>query len=332
MLTVPTENDPNQLCDWLELTALATQAGVALIQDVNGSLELESDVEASDFGTTDTANQNRIDLLLSAYEERAKSLKTSYPFLATAHRLELRADADSFGSLTYLLCLILSHTARDGILKDYDQSLVPETKITSRLFQDCATVGVAGHVHGPAYSLGSPRLDKSKFTSKLTTIYTHLGDGKPKKNASRATKDGGVDVVAWRESPSRIPSMYSLAQVASGRNWDGKSLASEIEGFHQLYFDTRPAAHATPYMVIPFLFSAPNERTNEFLSQAECCSERALQLRFGTILNRINLPLHVDEATRLKGVEPIEGLDRRSALSSFVADYRRNLQSVVSAS
>ena len=79
-----------------------------------------------------------------------------------------------------------------------------------------------------AISFGWPRPSGKRFSGTLKAVYKEFGDGKPHKTArlgaSRAVKDNGIDVIAWRRQADRLPGTnIQIGQVVSGSNWKVKA-------------------------------------------------------------------------------------------------------------
>jgi hypothetical protein len=125
------------------------------------------------------------------------------------------------------------------------------------LFQACSTVAAGGYVRGPAISFGWPRPTGANFLKAIKKIYKEFGDGtphkKPRPSASKAVKDNGIDVIAWRRQADNLPgTQYLIAQVASGADWRNKSVTTNRKHFHDFWFERKPGSQPTDAMFIPF--------------------------------------------------------------------------------
>jgi hypothetical protein len=138
------------------------------------------------------------------------------------------------------------------------KKLAPKvTNETRDLFQACATIAAGGYVQGPSMSFGFPRPDGTTFLKALHRVYALFGDGKPRARpraaAARKIKDNGIDIIAWRRSIDKLPcTLYLIAQVASGADWEGKSVKPDREHFHKYWFEHEPGSQPHDAMFMPF--------------------------------------------------------------------------------
>ena len=124
------------------------------------------------------------------------------------------------------------------------------------MFQVCACLAAGGYTAGEVVSFGFPRPTGTAFLPALRATYERFGAGTVKKSVPPgfpvATKDDGIDVIAWRDHPDRMPGkLYLLGQCASGVNWRTKSVVDRIGQFHG-WFSEQPARHWLPSMFVPF--------------------------------------------------------------------------------
>ena len=124
------------------------------------------------------------------------------------------------------------------------------------MFQVCACLAAGGYTAGEVVSFGFPRPTGTAFLPALRATYERFGAGSVKQSVPPgfpvATKDDGIDVIAWRDHPDRMPGkLYLLGQCASGVDWRTKSVVDRIEPFHG-WFTELPARHYLPSMFIPF--------------------------------------------------------------------------------
>ncbi|MBV8756791.1 MAG: hypothetical protein JO257_05940 [Deltaproteobacteria bacterium] len=325
----PQDGDSNQLCDWLELAVLASRTQKALLSSVNLGLEMEEDFEDEDFIAQDEIRERRIQCVVAAIDERTKSMGASYPFEFDDTRgfLKLKENP-SPGGYAYLFCLIVSNAAKDGLLHD-NGPWKPDLKKARDLFQVCATVASAGFVRGPAFSVGYPRPDHSKFLEKLHQIYPSYCDGRPHPVrpswANPNANDDEIDVVAFRHEPDGLHgSQYLVAQAASGANYPDKSIKNAVGVFHQTWFVQQPATPATPGLLFPFVLRNPKDG-EDHVSQQQIEGEhwRTISV-MGVLLFRGRLARYIDVAVELAaedGIKPIERLGELSKVAEWVAAY-----------
>jgi hypothetical protein len=217
----------------------------------------ETEEQEEDIADEDARHESLVGSVQSVIAERRKIIgPDDYPFIIDddGSGMQRAAPVTPAGAI-YLFCLFLSHA--------YDRTIIPKehapdiTHEVRDLFQICATVAAAGYVEGIATSFGWPRPDSEKFLAALKRIYGMFGDGTPHGaapiGAPDQVKDDGIDVIAWRPSPDGLPGThYLLGQVASGNDWQGKSVVNYIDMFHKFWFSTPPASREIPVMFMPF--------------------------------------------------------------------------------
>jgi hypothetical protein len=118
-------------------------------------------------------------------------------------------------------------------------------------------LAAGGYIKGEVASFGFPRAKGTDFLPALREVYGRFGyprviETMP-ESYPQSPKDGGIDVIAWRNHPDRLPGkLYLIGQCASGGNWQDKSVRSYIDSFHARWFVQPPTRHALPAMFIPF--------------------------------------------------------------------------------
>lgn len=320
------------LADWLELAAFASHRGQVSVAEINEALEIEEDFEPEKIHFEDNLREERMQVVLAAIEERQRVMEGAYPFRLSngGYRISLNPDWTNAGGAAYLLCLLLSHTAGEGLL--IEDSL-PDLAPARDLFQVCATLCAAGVCGGPAISFGWPRPDKTRFHEKLVEVYKIYGDGqpypKPPPGSPPQLKDGGIDVIAWSYEPDgRQGTRYLLGQAASGQDWEKKSVRQYIDPFHEFWFEYRPTSKPEAALFIPFCL--PESGSEEgYFGQEEAYDGhlRYLISILGTIYYRYRIPWHTARAITLaeEGITPIERLDSVKDVIKWVEDARRLL-------
>jgi hypothetical protein len=330
----PIKGTSNELADWLELEALSTDTGAVPVDSVNSCLEIGEDEEPEKLEEENTVEERRLTQVLSAIAERKKAIGKSYPFAVSSSGdvLSLKDSLDH-GGYAYLFCLIVSSAAPDGLLSG-EGPWVPDLARARTLFQACATIASAGHVVGPAYSVGWPRPDSSPFLVKLNDVYTHFGDGrahdKRPPGAPPKVKDDEIDVIAWTYNRDMKPRVgYFIGQAASGGNWDGKSLKGRVDRFHGTWFSKPPASQLRVGTIMPFTLPSPADAdADDHESQEEIEGKiRLTALDHGDLLHRLRVAYFVTEGAALtaQGIEPIEGLDQFDEVIAYVDAYREQL-------
>lgn len=307
--------DADTASDFLELAAFFAEEGFARISDVTNEASIGADEEPSDLNDEMKAGVEELESeVIQRIEERRDVLGSEYPFrLGRRGRiLSYEPAGDSFGQGAYVLSLVLSNL-QTPIL--YSSRLRPEDAEIRRLrqwFQYLGTAALAAEIQGIAWSFGFPRPDGSGFLVKLEEIWANFNDGTVgrKPGASPSPKDDKVDVFAARLHPDRQSGfLFAAAQVATGADWEEKSLLGRQAGFNYCWFTDEPVTQFIPYMIVPFAVA-----DQDF---------RAKVSRLGNMLHRMRVPLRVSEARKLvdAGVE-IEAYDRLQEVVDWVASYR----------
>lgn len=257
----------SELADWIEISSIVAAArsvGSAelrrllsreLDDDHGVNLDPESG-EPLDIETLEEESGFIEDSVVQELEFRRDVLGDAYPFELHSDRGTWRVslrDGEAPGRGVYLACLFISGM-RDR--------RIPEATMRARsgvdparVFQALADLA-ARRFLGEGISFGWPRPDGTPFRDALRGFADQLGVGQPKDlppaSSQRREKDEGIDVIAWRSFADKRPGhLLMLGQVASGGNWRGKPVSSEIGTFLD-WFHTRPAEHAVEAMFIPF--------------------------------------------------------------------------------
>jgi hypothetical protein len=317
-LTVPEiDSDVGLLADWLELRALFSLDGRAKIRELAAQEDLDWDQDEDAIDEADARLEDLATRLAAQISSRRTALPDAYPYTLSADGYDLQLLPDTswnVGHTTYLFSLLLAHASSSDIVSGAVRPIKTALVAARDLFQICGTLAAAAHVQGPAFCFGFPRADASGFVAKIKEIWAKFKDGTPRDaplSGSGSAKDDGVDVVAWRPQPDGKPStLYILAQVASGNNWDDKSIKPYIDLFHEEWFSVVPAADASPAIMIPFLLN-----TDEM---------RRAGRKHGLVLHRERLPQLAGDAVALagRGVTPIERLGETEKLRQWILAHR----------
>jgi len=238
-----------------------------------------------------------VDATFEELDYRRSKLSESYPFIVDARRLTLDRVEDNPithpGQVVYLFCLLAS-AIREGKLQPKARVADAEQGIADA-FQICACLAAGGYVSGDVASFGFPRATGNGFLPALREAFQRFGIGQVRAEIPdglpESLKDGGIDVIAWREHPDGMPGkLYLLGQCASGQNWRGKSVVEYIEQLHGSWFTERPATFPLPAMFIPFMFHRDlnEERRGPFLTAVKNRFWHEEQ-RFGIIFDRLRI-------------------------------------------
>jgi hypothetical protein len=209
------------LADWLELWALlqADQNSSA------GDLETALSREGSAASDALPAEAQRIEVLVrdvfSELRDREIAAGDGYPFVVDRGVLRLKSDAWSSCS-AYLFCLCLS--SRRGLNHPAGRAR-PE-----RAFEALCTEVARRFVGGQAVRFGAPRvageIDRGFARAVDALLKTHIREGfgfKALLGSISWQKDGGLDIVAWRdESDGRAGKLLLFGACASGHDWQDK--------------------------------------------------------------------------------------------------------------
>lgn len=341
----PLRAAPNVICDWVELRTICAEARFFRLAELRRlwdtmreregadpeGLEIREE-DTDDDGVRGGDEDIFLDAITEEIGDRAESLGECYPFVQDGRRRVVLREHLSPGAYTYLFCLLVSNSKVGDVLSG---EWLPRVDHNTRdLFQACATIAAAGEVAGNAFSFGWPRpADNPPFLTALRRIYGLFGEGvvrdTPLPGASPNPKDEEIDVIAWRPRADRAAgTVYMLGQVASGDNWEAKSiLGGPIRNFHELWFEVVPASEARASIFIPH--AVPPNATG---SRRE---RMAIQTRkYGIILDRLRLPRALSDGLTLAAGNPtvtVERLDAMPDIGSWVDEQIAAMRAVVAA-
>lgn len=333
---------PAVICDWLELTVLSSNRfsypvnRLKRLWDVNRESEATDpegivvrELDTDEEGVSGEDADVYLDSVTSEAGERAEVLGDSYPFEFDRRgtRLQVRTEL-SEAAYIYLFCLLLSNSKAGDV---FDGTWLPNvTHRTRDLFQVCSTLAAAGEVRGCAISFGWPRPNNNPpFLTRLRDVYQLFGEGRVRRQAlagaSPSPKDEEVDVIAWRPTRDRAPGTeYLLGQVASGDNWEAKSLKGPpIERFHRNWFDPPPPSEARSAIFIPHLIMA-----NQTGARRDVMDQHTVI--YGTVFDRLRIPTSAKEGIALADTDAsplvIERRDEVADVVAWVRDQIAQLQ------
>ena len=334
MLSIP---DPTEhvtkLADWVELSALLAPDGRIGFSTLVSATDLESEEQDEDIADEDARQESLVNAVQAVLSERRKIVgPDDYPFVVDEEGdgIQRVAAVTPVGAI-YLFCLFLSHA--------YDRTIIPKehapeiTHEVRDLFQICATVAAAGYVDGVAVSFGWPRPESEAFLAALKRIYTMFGDGKPHDvappGAPEAVKDDGIDVIAWRPSPDGLPGThYLLGQVASGNDWQDKTVVAYIDVFHKFWFTTQPAARETPAMFMPFCLEPKISDDPLETQEIAVGNMQRLTNKFGMLFYRYRMPHFAGKGIRANVEQGhlVERIDELPKVANWVRQYLDELR------
>ena len=339
MSTGPSDTRSNQ-ADWMELQALLSTRRGWTPGDLYGLLDLVEDDAATgpsvdeetgdklDESILESHRDRLVDIVFDELQYRERILDKAYPFsINTDHlRIERVTDTTSVpGRTVYLFCLLVS-AIRENKIQSPGLTNIAQLRIPN-LFQICACLAAGGYIAGDVASFGFPRPNGGSFLSALRETYQRFGAGTVREfippGFPTLTKDDGIDVIAWRDHPDRMPGkIYLLGQCASGHNWKDKSVVDRISQFHG-WFSEPPATHYVPSMFIPFTLHRDLADDTEVLFD-EVLKNRFLreEKRYGIVFDRCRVAHFADtclrtdeETTRL-----VDGRNQFSKVETWVTD------------
>lgn len=304
----------DDLVDWLELTSLFDEFGVARLDSLLGSLLQQDETAEDNIGERDRHREKLLESLENEVGFRQETLGETYPFRLADSGEELLRDASwqesKFGF--YLVCLVATHVTGSAILRTppVDELL---TRLRNRVFQIVATLGLAGLSNGPAFSVGWPRQTGETIVELLTRAAAAGGGfavrNPPGAYVSPHEKDGGVDVIAWTHEGVPPPTAFYFGQTASGKNWPGKPVSEHARVFGGAYMVDHMTGNRLYVTLIPYRV------LDEAFWNTQHLFHRA-------ILDRLRLPRRAWQGLQLaaQGV-PIDGADRLSDLTDWLGDF-----------
>lgn len=344
MLTIspPSPTDTRSvLADWLELQTLldargiSTQASLLSVMDILEDDAADPDLvdaetgEVLDEAILEGERQQFVDVTFEELHYRQQTLGESYPFVVNMmrYRLERRADESTKhpGQVVYLFCL-LSSAIRERKFQPQGALSQAERDIADA-FQICACLAAGGYLNGDVSSFGFPRATGTNFLTALRQTFARFGFGAVRANDDipdglpTSLKDGGIDVIAWRDHPDGMPGkLYLIGQCASGRNWKDKSVLEYIRQLHGSWFTHRPAEHSTPAMFIPFPFHHDiDERAGPYLEAVKNSFSHE-ESRFGIIFDRLRITHFANACMAFTAPhrERVDGTDRFDQVAAWV--------------
>jgi len=346
VINPPTPSDTRSaLADWLELQTLMDARGVSTRSVLLNVLDILED-NSSEFNSIDTetgevldkaileeSRQQFIDIAFEELDYRQRILGESYPFevVAARHRLTFRENQTNHsGQVVYLFCL-LACAIRERKLQPVNALVQAEQKIADA-FQICACLAAGGYLNGEVSSFGFPRATGTGFLVALRETFARFGIGLVRASNGipdglpTSLKDGGIDVIAWRNHPDGMPGkMYLIGQCASGTKWREKTVTEYIDQLHTAWFTHQPAKHSMPAMFIPFPFHHDiEERKGSFWDTVK---NRFWydEPRFGMVFDRLRITYfaNVCMAFTVLHRNQVDGTERFDQVISWVRDTRQ---------
>lgn len=324
--TPPIDGDICDLVDWIEFKALSNEFMTYKLSDLRSLSEEIDDVVDDDIAYQDNIDEVKLLEVFAEITLRQSSLAKAYPFLLSEKTYELTAletDSRTVGGWVYLYCLIISHAKSDEVLK-VSIGLTPQDK--RRDYLQVAATYAAGAEFGNAISFGFPRPEHKAIINAIDVVFTQrIKEGiclpEPKDGYLTDAKDAGIDVIAWKNSLDDLPGKHLMyGQVASGYNWEDKSIIGDIPKFYNTFFYDTPGSPFISAMFIPFCLAK---------EKAKSKSNRinALTKEFGIIYYRYRLPrlaqLGYDQGVCEESGCYIERTDEFECFKNFVESFTK---------
>lgn len=357
------ESPSSRLADWLELLAAARPQSAVGGGELQKILRMEGeervsrrrrDEDTGEIEDEEILERDNAEMIRDVFEEitrRAVLLKSDYPFLVeftgrglgTKARLRRKTTVDrTSGALAYLYCLLISarrHTLL--LLGPNDETLAASDGLQfhsehryGHLLQICAAIALGGYLKNDVISFGYPRPDGSKFLEAHKRVWDRFGAYKPcvevPIGAPDKENDAGIDLIGWVSFPdSHASKILIFGQVASGRNWAGKSAIDRANALHT-WFDSPAYKFFIPAMVMPF--NITDARTT--IRRGRTDLRRAVfeheERQFGIVIDRDRLSTCVTQALTLDATirDRIEGIDQFGKVVEWVTTALQTLQDI----
>lgn len=350
----PDQASPSsRLADWIELLAASLPERAFGGGELQKIIRLEGEDRTNRRSRDDTTgdveegeitgkeNSEIVRDVFAELQRRADLLGPDYPFeielaeAAIGHRARLKWRPDGqehAGALAYLYCLLVSarrHTLLELTEADKERTLTDGLRLHSEhryglLLQICASIALGGYLRGDVISFGYPRPDGSAFLDAHSRAWERFGAYAPVSQvplgAPDKENDAGIDLIGWLSFPDGHASkVLVIGQVASGRNWEGKSALDRGNALRS-WFKSASFTFFVPMMVMPF--NITDARTT--IQRGDGDLRRAVfeieERQFGIVLDRDRVAASVAQAF---GLAPevrarIEGTDQFEQIATWV--------------
>ena len=241
-LPLPSEvSDPIILADWLEILALTTDDGNASHGDLHRVLN-RLGVDGFDTICTDC---------MTELHRRVAATRENYPFIFSGTLLRTRGDWRYY--TPYIFCLLLSY-CDEGTKRI--KGLKHET-----MFEELACLAARNYIGGEVVRFGAPRKElPSGFLDALTIVCGKVNEWTPVTGKTLSRKDGGLDLVAWKQFPDeQIGKIILFGHCASGADWNDKINELQPNDFCTLWLggDRSPIVKSffIPHRLSPEVFA-----------------------------------------------------------------------------
>jgi hypothetical protein len=205
-IPLPSEiTDPIRLADWLEVVALSAADGNSSHGDLQRELN-RAGTNSNDEICSDT---------MAELHRRIIAAGANYPFTFTGSLLSSKNDWKRFTPYTF--CLLLSYCDQE---KKKVKGLNHEI-----MFEQLSCIAARNYIGGKVLRFGFPRRELPvSFRDAVEFICKEVNEWNfSVAKKIRHHKDGGLDLVAWKEFPDqKIGKLILFGHCASGDYWDDK--------------------------------------------------------------------------------------------------------------
>jgi hypothetical protein len=272
MLEAIIEKDKIALAaDWVELAAMVSSRCTASRADLirslsildepeHGLIQLEEIIDGEQIGEEleEEILQSASELWASDVREelgtRLSALQNAYPFelsgLGADWILSYRPEDDRHDHLFYSCCLLITGRRYGLITRDVPQM--------DRIMQMIAYLVAGRMIEGTAYWFGYPRPDGTgKMAAAVEEVLRRMGFDDPALApplwSLGEENDEGIDIIAWKNFGDGLPARIVVyGQVASGKNWEGKSVTQYTESTIPAWFGIFGQKYYVPAMFVPW--------------------------------------------------------------------------------
>lgn len=316
LLTPALNASASDMLDWLELSAFFSGSTTANTDALLAALEQQQEEEEEDIGEHDRQKENLIAAIEEEFDIRSKDGGEHYPFMLSddAEELLLVRSIDDLAAIYYYVCLLSSHLVASPIIAYVVDGLI-EQRLRNRVFQIVSTLALAGVAQGPAVSIGWPRttdetiLDCLRRASEGNAGLRARGIAHPDVRNPH-DKDGGMDIIAWRSANRPPPIIFYFGQVASGRNWSGKSAKNKVDSFKAKFIEIGPMGN------VAFATLTPLRIFDEPLWNSQ-------SIDHGSIVDRTMLPALAAQGAKLaKDGVMVDEAENLATVVEWIRDYK----------
>lgn len=241
MLPFPKQpTDAIQLADWLELGALIARDRNSSYGDLERTLRRSALAELQ----TDGEIEQKLAEVADELNRRSQSAAEAYPFRIEGSVIGVRRRLLRLEP--YVFCLCLSYFG--------DKRRPGQTTFPRRLFEGLSSIAAGNYLAGAAIRFASPRSTgiSKAFREAVTALCKeHIGEGQTFRiQPVGSAKDSRLDVVAWRDSPDRLPGKLLLfGACASGSDWHEKVFELNPVSFCNKWMAEQPVAFVKAFFV-----------------------------------------------------------------------------------